>query len=73
MSIKMEPELRDQFMIVAATLHTPAAHLVRQLIRKFISSREIPNANTIAAMQEADRGEGTRFKSANDLFDDLDI
>lgn len=73
MSIKMESELHDQFMAVVATTHTPAAQVVRQLMRRFIAQHEIPNAVTIAAMQEADRGEGTHFDSADALFKDLGI
>ena len=73
MSIKMEPELHDQFMAAVAATHTPASQVVRQLMRKFISLHEAPNATTIAAMQSADRGEGSRFESADALFKDLDI
>jgi len=73
MSIKMEPELQAEFMAVAATTHTPAAQIVRQLIRGFIARHETPNATTIAAMQAADRGEGTPFDSAEALFKDLGI
>ena len=73
MSIKMETELHDQFMAAVAATHTPAAQVVRQLMRKFIAIHEAPNATTIAAMQSADRGEGTRFTSADALFDDLGI
>ena len=43
MSIKMEPELHDQFMAAVATTHTPAAQVVRQLMRKFIALHETPN------------------------------
>ena len=42
-------------------------------MRRFIALQETPNATTIAAMQTADRGEGTRFESADALFKDLDI
>ena len=42
-------------------------------MRKFIALHEPPNPTTVAAMQEADRGEGVRFESADDLFKDLDI
>jgi len=73
MSIKMESELHDQFMAVVAAVHTPAAQVVRQLMRKFIASHEIPNQTTIAAMQAADRGEGIKFNSVDALFKDLDI
>jgi antitoxin component of RelBE/YafQ-DinJ toxin-antitoxin module len=72
-SIKMESELHAQFMAVAAAIHTPAAQLLRQLMRKFIALHETPNTTTIAAMKAADRGERTRFDSADDLFKDLGI
>jgi antitoxin component of RelBE/YafQ-DinJ toxin-antitoxin module len=73
MSIKMEAELHDQFMAAVAATHTPAAQVVRQLMRKFISQQEIPNELTIAAREEADRGEGARFNSSDALFKDLGI
>ena len=73
MSIKMEPELHDQFMAAVAAVHTPAAQVLRQLMRKFIAQQELPNNVTIAAMQSADKGEGERFNSADDLFRDLGI
>ena len=71
MSIKMEPELHDQFMAAVAAVHTPAAQVLRQLMHKFIAQQELPNNITIAAMQSADKGEGERFNSADDLFRDL--
>jgi predicted DNA-binding protein len=73
MSIKMEPELHDRFMAAAANTHTPAAQVLRQLMRKFIALQEVPNELTISAMQEADRREGQQFNSADDLFKDLGI
>lgn len=73
MSIKMEPELYEQFMAAAAVVHTPAAQVVRQLMRRFIAQQEMPNELTIAAIQAADRGEGIRFNSTDALFKDLGI
>ncbi len=73
MSIKMEPELRDQFMAVAATVHRPAAQIVRDLMRFYIARQESPNTTTIAAMQELEQGKGKRFASADALFKDLGI
>ena len=73
MSIKMESELHEQFMAAASTHHTPAAQVVRQLMRRFIADNRIPNATTVAAMQSADRGEGERFSSAEELFKDLGL
>lgn len=73
MSIKMEPELRDQFMAVAATVHRPAAQIVRDLMRLYIARAETPNAATIAAMEELEQSKGKRFASADALFKDLGI
>ena len=73
MSIKMEPELRDQFMVVAAAMHRPAAQIVRDLMRFYIARQEVPNAITSNASEELEQGKGTRFASAASLFDDLGI
>jgi len=73
MSIKMEPELRDQFMAVAATVHRPAAQIVRDLMRFYIARQESPNGVTLAAMEELKKGKGKRFASADALFKDLGI
>lgn len=73
MSIKMEAELRDQFMAVAATMHRPAAQIVRDLMRLYIARQETLNAATIAAMEELEQGKGKRFASADALFKDLGI
>jgi predicted DNA-binding protein len=37
MSIKMEAELRDEFMAVAAMRHRPAAQIIRELMRLYIA------------------------------------
>ncbi len=34
---------------------------------------KVPNADTLAAMEELDSGKGKRFKSKDELFEDLDI
>ena len=73
MSIKMEPELRDQFMAAASLLHRPAAQIVRDLMRSFIVCQEMPNADTIAAIQAVERGEFVTHVSAADLYRKLGI
>ncbi|MBY0574994.1 MAG: hypothetical protein K2P67_00115 [Gallionellaceae bacterium] len=74
MSIKMEAELRDEFMAAAASMHRPAAQIVRDLMRGFLARQEIPNATTIAAMQAVDKGEDLyRAKDADDLLKQLGI
>ena len=73
MSIKMEPELHDQFMAVAATAHRPAAQIVRDLMRFYIARQGTPNAATIAPREDLKQGKGKRLPSADALFEDLGI
>ena len=74
MSIKMEPELRDQFMAVAASRHRPAAQIVRELMRLYIAQHEIPNELTADTLRKARRGEDVfPAKDAEDLFQQLGI
>ena len=48
--------------------------LVRVAAEKALSFEvRVPNATTVKAMESLDRGEGKRFKSADDLFRDQDI
>jgi predicted transcriptional regulator len=35
-TMKLEPELRDQFMAAAEAMHRPASQVVRELMREFI-------------------------------------
>jgi predicted transcriptional regulator len=73
MSIKMESELHDRFMVVAAAMDRPAAQIVRELMRAFISRHELPNADTIAAIEAMERGEMTTYDSVDGLYEKLGI
>ena len=74
MSIKMEPELRDQFMAVAARRHRPAAQIIRELMRLYIAQHEIPNELTADTLRKARRGEDVfHAQDAEDLFQQLGI
>jgi len=74
MSIKMEPELRDQFMAVAADRHRPAAQIIRDLMRLYIADSETPNALTAETLRKSDRGEDVFYASNSaDLFKQLGI
>jgi hypothetical protein len=74
MSVKMEPELRDQFMAVAASRHRPAAQIVRDLIRLYIAEHETPNALTTETIRKARRGEEVfEAQNASELFKQVDI
>ncbi len=74
MSIKMESELRDQFMAVAAGRHRPAAQIIRDLMRLYIADSEVPNMLTVETLRKSDRGEEVFYATnATDLFKQLDI
>jgi predicted transcriptional regulator len=73
MSIKMEAELRDRFTMAAAAMHRPSAQIIRELMRAFISRQELPNAETIAAIETVERCEITTYDSTSDLYEKLGI
>jgi predicted transcriptional regulator len=73
MSIKMEPELRDQFMAVAAAMHRPAAQIVRDLMRAYIARQEVPNKETIDAIEAVERGEVNTHASTEALYKTLGL
>jgi predicted DNA-binding protein len=73
MSIKMEAELREQFMAVAAVMHRPAAQIVRELMRSYIARQELPNFETLAAIEAVERGEVNTYASVNDFYNKLGI
>jgi len=74
MSIKMEPELRDRFMAVAASRHRPAAQIIRDLMRLYIADSETPNALTAETIRKSMRGEDVFYAANTDeLFDQLGI
>lgn len=68
MTIKLERELRDGFAAEAARRRRPASQLIREFMWAEIEGVKVPNAETIAAMEETDRGEGTPFNSVEEMF-----
>lgn len=74
MSIKMETDLRDRFMAVAADRHRPAAQIIRDLMRLYIAESETPNALTAETLRKSGKGEDVFHSSdASDLFKQLGI
>jgi predicted DNA-binding protein len=74
MSIKMEAELRDRFMAVAASRHRPAAQIIRDLMRLYIADSETPNALTAETIRKSMRGEDVFYAANTDeLFEQLGI
>ena len=74
MSIKMESELRDQFMAAAANRHRPAAQIIRDLMRLYIADQETPNALTADTIRKGRQGDDLfHASSPSDLFKQLGI
>jgi hypothetical protein len=74
MSIKMESQLRDEFMAIAAERHRPAAQIIRDLMRLYIAQSEVPNALTAKTITQSRKGEDVfTATSASQLFEQLGI
>lgn len=74
MSIKMDSELHEHFMAVAAQRHRPAAQIVRDLMRLYITEHEEPNELTAETIRKARKGKDVfDTRNAADLFRKLDI
>jgi predicted DNA-binding protein len=56
MSIKMERELRDEFMAIATERHRPAAQIIRDLMRLYIAQNRVPNALTAKTITQSRKG-----------------
>ena len=73
----VEAALKDQAAAVLAEIGMTVDDALRLLLTQVVEqhdlplSMHIPNAETVAAMQEADRGEGKRYTSLEELFRDM--
>ena len=74
MSIKVESQLRDEFMALAAKRHRPAAQIVRDLMCPYIAQSEEPNALTAKTTSQSRKGEDVFTAiSVSQLFEQLGI
>lgn len=74
MATKLDVDLKNAFMAIAASKHRPASQIMRDLIRVYVESNKIPNEVTLETFMKTDRGEDVHFtKDAADLFKQLDI
>jgi predicted DNA-binding protein len=74
MSIKMEPELRERFLSVAAERHRPAAQIIRELMRLYIVESETPNELTAQTLRKSRKGEEViEASDLTDMLEQLDL
>ncbi|NCX94040.1 MAG: addiction module antitoxin [Gammaproteobacteria bacterium] len=64
MSIKLESDLRAQFMLAATHVHRPAAQIIREMMRAFIAEHMVPNAETVQAIEDVESGKVNTYKNA---------
>ena len=73
----VEASLKDQASAVLAEIGMTVEDALRLLLTQVVEehdlplSMHIPNAETIAAMREADSGKGKRYTSLEELFRDM--
>jgi len=74
MTFKVETELKENFKAVAACNDRPAAQVIRELMREYVSKNKEPNALTLETMRKSERGEDLHTaKDINDLYKQLGI
>jgi DNA-damage-inducible protein J len=77
---KVKPELKEQAEAIFDAMGMGLGDAIRIFLQQtvndgglpFTPSPKRPNAETLAAMNEIDRGEGKRFKTIKELFADLE-
>lgn len=61
-TMKLEPELRDEFMAAAEATHRPASQVVRELMREFVQRQQDHDAflhrKVAAARRSMDEAQG---------------
>jgi len=76
---RIDAKVKVRAAVVLKTMGLTVSDAFRLLLIKVAAEKKLPfeihspNAETVAAMREADRGKGKRFKSAKALFKDLGI
>ena len=77
MTFKVEPDLKEQFQAVAASMHKPASQIIRELMRAYIASsysNNEPNSLTAETLRRSRQNDDVfTVKNAGDLFRQLEI
>jgi len=77
--IRVDQKVKKKAAKTLAAMGISVSDAVRMLLIRVAAEKglpfdvKVPNATTVKAMEALDRGEGKRFKSADDLFRDLGI
>lgn len=77
MTFKIEPDLKEQFQAVAASMHKPASQLIRELMRAYVASSfsdSEPNSLTAETLRRSRQNDDVFIaQDAEDLFRQLGL
>jgi DNA-damage-inducible protein J len=77
--VRVDEKTKQRAAEALAGMGISVSDAVRMLLVRVAAEKalpfdvKVPNATTVKAMREADRGRGKRLKSAGELFQDLGI
>jgi DNA-damage-inducible protein J len=75
---RVEPELKSEAEAILKEVGLSSSEAMRLFLFQIVRQRglpfevKIPNAETIAAIEELEAGKGVRVNSLEDLLDDVD-
>ena len=78
---RIKPELKEKAEAVFSAIGLSTADAIRMFLQQSINvgglpfrpSAKLPNAETLAAMEELEKGEGKEFKNTQKFSEDLGI
>ena len=77
--VRVDQKVKQRAAKTLAAMGISVSDAVRILLVRVAAEKalpfdvKVPSATTVKAMQTANKGAGKRYKSADDLFEDLDI
>jgi len=77
--IRVDQKIKKKAAKTLAAMGISVSDAVRMLLVRVAAEKalpfdvKIPNSTTVKAMRAADKGQGKRYDSVDDLFKDLDI
>jgi DNA-damage-inducible protein J len=75
---RVEPALKSEAEVILKKIGLSSSEAMRLFLYQVVQQRglpfevKIPNAKTIAAIEELETGKGIRVNSVEELFDDAD-
>ena len=76
---EIDAKLEREASEVLADIGLTTSDILRMALEKIVREKELPhvphtpNAETIAALEQADCGEGTRYRTTQAMFEDLGL